>query len=82
MSRLRNAPKRLGKLIDQISERAPSALVVVEAIIPIANDGKQLVAFDAVLPEPLNTRATARKHVVLLDNYTAFPKHSSRTALP
>lgn len=33
-----NAPKRLGKLIDDISTRSPNALLVVATIIPIAND--------------------------------------------
>jgi len=34
-----NAPKRLGKQIDDITTREPNAFVVVATIIPIANDG-------------------------------------------
>lgn len=74
-----NAPKRLGKLIDDITTGAPSALVVVATIIPIANDGtnQKVQTYNAALPGIVNTRATAGKHVVLLDNYAAFSKDSS-----
>ena len=79
-----NAPKRLGTLSDDITTRAPNALVVVATIIPIANDGtnQKVQTFDAALPGPVNTRATAGKDFVLLDNSAAFSKDSSdRTTL-
>ncbi|MET0790784.1 MAG: SGNH/GDSL hydrolase family protein [Polyangiaceae bacterium] len=79
-----NAPKRLGKLIDDIVTRAPNALVVVATIIAIANDGtnQKVQAYNAALPGLVSTRASAGKHVVLLDNYAAFSKDSSyRTTL-
>jgi len=46
------APTRLGKLIDDITTRAPTALRVVATIIPIANDGTNLKvqAISALLP--------------------------------
>ena len=74
-----NAPKRLGNLIDDITTRAPNALVVVATIIPIANDGtnQKVQTYNAALPGLVNTRASAGKHVVLLDNYAAFSKDSS-----
>jgi lysophospholipase L1-like esterase len=79
-----NAPKRLGKLIDDITTRAPNALVIVATIIPIANDGtnQKVLAYNAALPGVVNARAASGKHVVLLDNYAAFSKDSSyRTTL-
>ena len=79
-----NAPKRLGNLIDDITARAPNALLILATIIPIANDGtnQKVQAYNAALPGLVNTRATAGKHVVLLDNYAAFSKDSSyRTTL-
>jgi lysophospholipase L1-like esterase len=71
-----NAPSRLGKLIDEIITDAPAALVVVSTIIPInAPGGDQRVqAYNAALPGLVNTRASAGKHVVLVDNYAAFAK--------
>src|SRR5262249_41304125 len=69
-----NAPTRLGKLIDDITTRAPNALVVVATIIPIANDGTnaKVKTYNAALPALVSSRAGAGKHVVLLDNYAAF----------
>ncbi len=70
-----NAPTRLGKLIDDITMRAPNALVVVATIIPIANNqgaNQKVMAYNGKLPELVNMRAAAGKHVVLLDNYGLF----------
>jgi len=78
------APTRLGKLVDDITTRAPDALVVVATIIPIANDGTnpKVQTYNAALPALVKTRADAGKHVVLLDNYAAFSKDASyRTTL-
>jgi lysophospholipase L1-like esterase len=73
------APTRLGKLIDDITTRAPSALVVVATIIPVANDGtnQKVKTYNAALPAIVSARANAGKHVVLLDNYAAFAKTAS-----
>ena len=79
-----NAPKRLGKLIDDITTREPNAHVVVATIIPIAHDGTnpKVQTYNSALPALVTSRATAGKHVVLLDDYAAFIKHSSyRTTL-
>jgi len=78
------APTRLGKLIDDITTRAPNALLVVATIIPIANDGTnpKVQAYNPALPGLVNVRAMAGKHVVFLDNYAAFSKDPSyRTTL-
>jgi lysophospholipase L1-like esterase len=78
------APTRLGNLIDDITMRAPNALVVVATIIPIANDGtnQKVKTYDDALGGVVNSRASAGKHVVLLDNYAAFSKDPSyRTTL-
>ncbi len=71
---LNGAPGRLGKLVDDITMRAPNALVVVATIIPIANSGTnpKVIAYNNALPELVSTRAAAGKHVVLLDNYALF----------
>ena len=71
-----NAPSRLGKLIDEIIADAPTALVVVATIIPISapNGDQRAQAYNAALPGLVNARASAGKHVVLVDNYAAFAK--------
>jgi lysophospholipase L1-like esterase len=73
------APIRLGRLIDDITTRAPNALVVVATIIPIANDGTngRVKTYNSALAGVVNMRANGGKHVVLLDNYAAFSKDPS-----
>ena len=79
-----NAPKRLGQLIDEITTDAPSALVVVATIIPIGapNADQKVQTYNAAIPGLVNTRASAGKHVVFLDTYTAFAANQNyQTAL-
>ena len=79
-----NAPSRLGRLIDEIIVDAPAALVVVSTIIPIAAPGgdQRTQAYNAAIPALVNARASAGKHVVLVDNYAAFSKNPNyQTAL-
>jgi lysophospholipase L1-like esterase len=79
-----NAPSRLGKLIDEIITDAPSALVVVSTIIPIGAPGsdQRTQTYNAAIPGLVNARASAGKHVILVDNYAAFSKNANyQTAL-
>lgn len=79
-----NAPSRLGKLIDEITTDAPSALVVVSTIIPISAPGgdQRVQTYNAAIPGLVNARASAGKHVVLVDSYAAFSKNQNyQTAL-
>jgi lysophospholipase L1-like esterase len=68
------APTRLGNLIDDITSRAPEALVVVSSIIPIDNATTNglVVTYNAAIPGLVSSRAAAGQHVVFLDNYAAF----------
>jgi lysophospholipase L1-like esterase len=79
-----NAPTRLGKLIDEITTGAPSALVVVATIVPVAdaNTNQRVQTYNKAIPAQISSRASAGKHVVLLDNYAAFIKDANyKTAL-
>ncbi len=79
-----NAPTRLGTLMDDITTRAPSALLVVASIIPSKTDGTNtnFQKYNAAIPGLVDTRAQAGKHVVFLDNYKAFSANTSyKTAL-
>ncbi len=70
------APTRLGKLIDDITTRAPNALLIVATIIPVDNEGtnSKVKTYDAAIPGIVGKRAAAGKHVALVDNYAAFSK--------
>jgi lysophospholipase L1-like esterase len=78
-----NAPTRLGNLIDDITTKAPSALLVVASIIPSKSDGTNtnFQKYNAAIPGLVDTRAKAGKHVVFLDNYKVFSANAnSKTA--
>lgn len=79
-----NAPNRLASLIDQITKDAPSALLVVSAIIPTTNDGTntRVQAYNTAIKAKAEAAAAAGKHVVWIDNYQAFAQNTSyKTAL-
>jgi len=79
-----NAPNRLASLIDQITKDAPSALLVVSAIIPTTTDAtnQRVQAYNTAIKAKADAAATAGKHVVFVDNYQAFAQNASfKTAL-
>jgi len=79
-----NAPNRLKSLIDQITSEAPSALLVVSAIIPTTNDGtnQKVEAYNAAIQIEAEAAAAEGKHVIFLDSYTVYTDHSDyKTAL-
>ncbi|MET0413445.1 MAG: GDSL-type esterase/lipase family protein [Polyangiaceae bacterium] len=71
---LANAPQRLGTLIDQITDGAPDALLVVAPIIPItvAATNVRVEAYNAAIPALIDARVAEGKHVRLVDMYTPF----------
>ena len=81
---INNAPNRLGNLVDDITTRAPDALLVVAAIIPTTNDGtnSRVEPYNAAMEALVEERATAGKHVVFLDNYAVYRSNPNyKTAL-
>jgi hypothetical protein len=69
-----NAPTRLGKLIDQIFTDAPGVTIVVAKIIPAQNatTESRIVAYNAALPGVVQSRASAGKHILLVDMWSAL----------
>ncbi len=63
------APDRLASLIDQILSNEPDATVLVADLIVNANSTteSEVKTFNAALPNIVNTRASAGKHVYLVD---------------
>jgi hypothetical protein len=75
---------RLGTLMDDITSRSPNTLLVVASIIPSKNDGtnSNFQKYNAAIPDLVDTRAKAGKHVVFIDNYKIFSSNSNyKTAL-
>jgi lysophospholipase L1-like esterase len=73
-----NAPTRLAALIDQITTAAPAALLVVAQIVPTTTDATntRIMAYNAAMPALIAQRATAGKHVQLVNMYGAFTAHA------
>jgi lysophospholipase L1-like esterase len=67
------APNRLGALIDQIVADLPDALLVVAKIIPFPGASSQVNTFNNAVPGVVEQRASAGKHVILVDQFTGFP---------
>lgn len=67
------APQRLGSLLDKIFAAAPDALVVVAKLVPLSFNDAAVVAYNNALPPVVQARASAGKHVVLVDMHTGFP---------
>jgi lysophospholipase L1-like esterase len=69
-----NAPNRLGNLIDDITTRAPDALVIVASVAPVVNSGtnQRIVTYNSGVKNVAEARAAQGKHVQFLDNYAAI----------
>jgi lysophospholipase L1-like esterase len=67
------APQRLGQLVDKLVTGAPDALVVVAKIIPLPSGASMVNTYNNALPAVVEARASAGKHVVLVDQNTGFP---------
>ena len=63
------APGRLGKLIDEIVSACPDATVIVAQIPPQKDAAAQrnVVAFNAAIPDVVKARASTGKHVLTVD---------------
>ena len=76
---LANAPSRLGGLLDKIITKAPNALVVVARIVPTTTDSTntRVQTYNNAIPGLVQTRATAGKHIVMVDMYAAFTANAN-----
>jgi lysophospholipase L1-like esterase len=66
---------RLGTLIDQIVAELPNSLLVVAKIIPYPSQSTQVTTYNNAVPGVVEMRASAGKHVVLVDQFTGFPNN-------
>ncbi len=67
-------PTRLGALLDKIIAAAPDALLVVGTITPLANSSwdSTVDTYNAAIPDVVQQRVMAGKHVMLVDLNTDF----------
>ncbi len=68
------APERLAALLDELSEAAPDALLVVAQLTPFPAQDAQVQTYNAAIPALVEQRANEGKHIVLVDMYTGFPE--------
>ena len=69
---LSGAPERLGSLVDQIIAKLPSALIVVAKIIPEPSQASGITTLNNAIPQLVQSRASAGKHVILVDQFSGF----------
>ena len=74
-----NAGMRLGLLLDRIIEHAPDALIVVAQIVPTTDDteNQRVMTYNAAIPELVQQRAEAGKHITMVDMYGAFTDNAN-----
>jgi lysophospholipase L1-like esterase len=58
---------RLEGLLDKIIQTAPSALIVLATLTPLASTNATLTAYNAKLPTIVQARAAKGQHIVLVD---------------
>ena len=71
------APTRLAKLLDTITATAPNALVILAQIVPTTDDSadQRVRTYNAAVLALVKARADAGKHVISVDQHTAFTKN-------
>ncbi len=72
-----NAPVRLAKLVDIITNTSPNALLVLAKITPPGDNMGNLraEAYNAAIPDLVQTRVAAGKHIIIVDMYAPFAAH-------
>ncbi len=73
-----NAPVRLGRLIDKITQTAPNSLLVLAKIVPSQDDNvnARIQAYNSAMTRLVNDRVAEGKHIALVDMYEAFVSRS------
>jgi lysophospholipase L1-like esterase len=76
---LATANNRLGALMDRILAADPNVLLVVAQLTPTRNDdlNARVRAYNATIPPLVAARASAGKHVLLVDMYGAFTRDAN-----
>ena len=59
-------------LLDELSTRAPNALIVVAKIVPLSSSNSALTNYNNAVPGVVSAKAAQGKHVILVDPFTGF----------
>jgi lysophospholipase L1-like esterase len=70
-------PGQLADLLDQITDDAPDALVVVAQITPLTGANNGVEEYNATIPAMVQERVGAGKHLLLLDIFSPFSASGS-----
>jgi lysophospholipase L1-like esterase len=73
------APGNLENLLDQITDGAPDALVVVAQIIPLGF-GNAVATYNAAIPDIVQERVDAGKHMIFVDQFTPIASNPNFVA--
>lgn len=68
-----SSPDGLGELLDQIIENAPSALLVVSNLVPLAFSADALATYNSQVPLLVDERRAQGANIVFVDQYSDFP---------
>jgi lysophospholipase L1-like esterase len=72
-----DAPKRLGMLLDKLTDADPKMFIVVAQITPAPSYAAAVKTFNAAIPAVVKERAMAGKHITLVDMENGFPSGAS-----
>jgi lysophospholipase L1-like esterase len=74
-----DAPTRLGALIDSIFAQLPNVLLVVAQPIPSQDDAlnQRIQTYDGAIPAVVSVRASAGKHILLVDMYSVIANNAN-----
>jgi lysophospholipase L1-like esterase len=68
-----DAEKRLGKLIDDLTDLLPKSLIVVSNIIPWPASAAKVELYNSKIPAIVEERAAKGKYVLFVDQFAGFP---------
>jgi hypothetical protein len=67
------APDKLGTIIDHLAAALPNSLIAVSSIIPLSFGQAAVMTYNSKVPGIVQTKASAGKHVIFVDQFKDFP---------
>jgi hypothetical protein len=67
------APDKLSAIIDHLTTALPNSLIAVSSIIPLPFAQAAVTTYNSKVPGIVQTKASAGKHVIFVDQFKDFP---------
>jgi hypothetical protein len=67
------APDKLSAIIDHLTTALPNSLIAVSSIIPLPFAQAAVTSYNSKVPGIVQTKASAGKHVIFVDQFRDFP---------